>query len=94
MGVVVDRQAYLKHKDSGLELFYHDCLLRTPELARRLKNAEQRRRSAPSATGRTSTTGSAGTAISPSVTRPASSTRSSRPVCTCRCSAATWPRCR
>lgn len=41
VGVVVDRQSYLKNKESGLDNYYQSCLERTPELAERLKDAEQ-----------------------------------------------------
>ncbi|MFF4032759.1 NAD(P)/FAD-dependent oxidoreductase [Streptomyces sviceus] len=41
VGVVVDRQSYLKNKESGLDNYYRSCLERTPELAERLQGAEQ-----------------------------------------------------
>ncbi|WP_413803243.1 NAD(P)/FAD-dependent oxidoreductase [Streptomyces iranensis] len=41
IGVVVDRESYLRHKASGLDRYYQNCLERTPELVERLKDAEQ-----------------------------------------------------
>ncbi|MDX6742356.1 tryptophan 7-halogenase [Actinocorallia sp. A-T 12471] len=41
IGAVVDRQAYREHKGAGLEAYYQECLEKTPEIAARLKGAEQ-----------------------------------------------------
>ncbi|MEU9607614.1 NAD(P)/FAD-dependent oxidoreductase [Streptomyces sp. NPDC048057] len=41
IGVVVDREAFLKQKENGLQHYYQSCLERTPELMDRLADAEQ-----------------------------------------------------
>lgn len=40
IGAVIDRENYDKVKEMGFENFYRDAISRTPELARRLENAE------------------------------------------------------
>ncbi|MDI2132415.1 NAD(P)/FAD-dependent oxidoreductase [Yinghuangia seranimata] len=41
VGAVVDRQAFQEKKGMGLEAYYKECVEKTPELADRLKDAEQ-----------------------------------------------------